>query len=92
MFNGLNIQSHNNSQQQPPKGVEGTFPDWTTESVHFVKRCLDLEQTRRPPASELINSSFFTRDNFHITFPIQIKAKIQVVEYSSEGRAHLINH
>ena len=90
MFNGLNIQSHNNNnrqqqQQQQHKGVEGTFPDWTTESVHFVRRCLDLEQTRRPPASELINSSFFTHDNFHITFPIQIKAKIQVRKPSTQG-------
>ena len=83
-------QSHNNQQQH--KGVEGTFPDWTTESVHFVKRCLDLEQTRRPPASELMNSSFFTHDNFHITFPIQIKAKIQVCNLSFIKDAHLINN
>ena len=77
--------------------MEGTFPDWTTESVHFAKRCLDLEQTRRPPASELLNSSFFTHDNFHITFPIQIKAKIQVNHSSRIHRLKgttmwIINH
>ena len=90
MFSGLNIQGQGGAkqqQQQQKGGLEGAFPDWTAEALLFARRCLDLEQSRRPPATELINSSFFTHDNFHVTFPIQIKAKIKVITYSCGRRS-----
>ncbi len=49
----------------------------SAECLHFVQQSLVLDPSQRPSASHLLNASFFTHDNFHVIFPIQIKAKSQ---------------
>eukprot|EP00093_Oithona_nana_P007854 07854.XXX_174757_178252_1 [CDS] Oithona nana genome sequencing. len=73
MFNGLSAPSSQGQQ----KSIKNLFPTWSQESLSFVKTCLNLEPSARSTCTELLKTSLFTNDNFHISFPNQLKAKIQ---------------
>jgi len=71
MFNGLSIPN------QSQKSLKSLFPNLSDECLSFLKICLNLEPSTRTNCTDLLKSSLFTCDNFHITFPNQLKAKIQ---------------
>ena len=73
MFNGLNIHQHSHNN----KGLDAAFPDWPVDELHFLEQSLQLDPGHRPAASTLLEMSFFTHDHFNVTYPMQIKAKIQ---------------
>ena len=71
MFNGLSAPT------QSQKNLKSLFPQWTQESLSFLKICLNLEPGNRSNCTDLLKSPIFTHDNFHISFPNQLRGKIQ---------------
>jgi len=83
MFNGLSVPpppatpSGKSNGGGASTGLESQFCQWSTESLSFLKSCLEMEPEKRPSCSVLLKSVLFTHDNFHITFPPQLQVKLQ---------------
>ncbi len=55
-----------------------TFLFRPEDALDLLEQSLTVDPLQRPSAAQLLNASFFTRDNFHLHFPLQIKMKIEV--------------
>lgn len=70
MFKGMK-QEQNTSLHQ-------MFPDWTHDALDFLQQCLKMDgQQQRPDTATLLVHDLFTGDNFHETFLVEIRAKLQ---------------
>ena len=74
MFSGLNAPRSTNVATG---GLSSRFNSWSTESLAFLKHCLQMEPEKRPSCDSLLGSVLFTHDNFHLSFPVQLQAKLQ---------------
>ena len=72
MFSGLNPPHANQ-----PKTLTSKYSHWSTESLAFLKACLDMDPEKRPSCTMLLKSVLFTHDNFYLTFPAQLQSKLQ---------------
>lgn len=70
MFKGMK-QEQNTSLHQ-------MFPDWTHDALDFLQQCLKMDgQQQRPDTATLLVHDLFTGDNFHETFLVEMRAKLQ---------------
>ena len=74
MFSGLHVPS----TASQSNSLANKLSHWSTESLSFLKSCLEMEPEKRLSCSLLLKAVLFTHDNFHITFPPQLQSKLQV--------------
>ncbi|ESO06520.1 hypothetical protein HELRODRAFT_64352 [Helobdella robusta] len=64
----------------------------TEEAIDFLDKCLQMNANDRPSCQNLLISSFFTKTDFHLTFPKELQAIIEKENGSRMKRSDKKHH